>query len=495
MTSVKKLFELLEAVGRGSIYTDFYSDEPILRPASELNTFLAEEIKRMKKLAENSGSQYRFLERIFYKQAEFMENFTDNYENEVSFSCYYPTYRDMNDRQLRWYFTWRSKVRKGEITKTSLSYAFVYIYELLHHIGSQTAREGFDKLKQFYEEYRIYEPKIVRYMRQWIIDYVVYYDLDTSLLNEYVPEIESYIPILENCENADTDKLFDAVCAFSSYNIRKSALFKKDPQRVKDVMCKVYRHISYYYAKNRKKNLCDKLFGKKFSNTCKMFDAAVFYDRIKQKDRICTVNANLEYTCKNGSWTCKKYYGVVSKNRWLGDIMRTVDSKLRLDPSSGCKPIEPACDVKWVLAIIDEDIDEYNRECKINEARRISIDTSKLEGIRRSADITREKLLTEEEREEETPAPVIFGEMPLPLNEERSDTDCPLDEEETAFLKALLYDGHYSGKGMPSVLADSVNEKLFDMFGDIVIEFDGDMPAVIEDYADELKGIIKNEDT
>ena len=38
--------------------------------------------------------------------------------------------------------------------------------------------------------------------------------------------------------------------------------------------------------------------------------------------------------------------------------------------------------------------------------------------------------------------------------------------------------------------ADSVNEKLFDIFGDTVIEFSGDDPAVIEDYADELKGMI-----
>ena len=41
-----------------------------------------------------------------------------------------------------------------------------------------------------------------------------------------------------------------------------------------------------------------------------------------------------------------------------------------------------------------------------------------------------------------------------------------------------------------SVVADSVNEKLFDLIGDTAIIFDGDNPELIEDYIDELKGII-----
>jgi hypothetical protein len=39
-------------------------------------------------------------------------------------------------------------------------------------------------------------------------------------------------------------------------------------------------------------------------------------------------------------------------------------------------------------------------------------------------------------------------------------------------------------------MADSINEKLYDIFADTVIEFDGDIPAVIEDYEEELKGMI-----
>ena len=39
-------------------------------------------------------------------------------------------------------------------------------------------------------------------------------------------------------------------------------------------------------------------------------------------------------------------------------------------------------------------------------------------------------------------------------------------------------------------MADSINEKLFDRFGDTVLLFDGDVPEIIEDYLEELKSIV-----
>lgn len=44
---------------------------------------------------------------------------------------------------------------------------------------------------------------------------------------------------------------------------------------------------------------------------------------------------------------------------------------------------------------------------------------------------------------------------------------------------------------MLSVATDRINETLFDHFSDTVIEFNGDVPSVIEDYADELKGMFE----
>ena len=126
----------------------------------------------------------------------------------------------------------------------------------------------------------------------------------------------------------------------------------------------------------------------------------------------------------------------------------------------------------------------------------IEIDVSKLGGIRRAADITRDKLIVDEDgyaEEENTVTEEVRAEEKT--NDDPMHDNSPLDDNEHEFVRRLLYGGDWAAfirenKLMLSVIADSVNEKLFDIFGDTVIGFSGDDPAVIEDYADELKGMI-----
>ena len=66
---------------------------------------------------------------------------------------YYPTYQSLTDPELRGYFSWRTKLRRGDVQKTSLSYAFLYIYELLNQIGVTDPVDGYQKLKNFQSVY------------------------------------------------------------------------------------------------------------------------------------------------------------------------------------------------------------------------------------------------------------------------------------------------------------------------------------------------------
>ena len=72
---------------------------------------------------------------------------------------------------------------------------------------------------------------------------------------------------------------------------------------------------------------------------------------------------------------------------------------------------------------------------------------------------------------------------------------CGLTASELAFLRALL-DGDDAaakaavGAGMASLMVDVVNEKLFDEIGDAVIEFDGDVPQLVEDYRPDVEGLL-----
>ena len=79
---------------------------------------------------------------VFCKQAEFMAKFEDDYPEYAEFSMYFPDYQRMGYRQLRTYFTWRSKVRQGQVMRTSFSYVFLYLYELINNIGVESGEDG-----------------------------------------------------------------------------------------------------------------------------------------------------------------------------------------------------------------------------------------------------------------------------------------------------------------------------------------------------------------
>ncbi len=141
------------------------------------------------------------------------------------------------------------------------------------------------------------------------------------------------------------------------------------------------------------------------------------------------------------------------------------------------------------MSLIVKETDLLYEKRKIAEAPKIEIDLSQLDSIRKAAEITRDKLIVEEV----TPD-ITEMQSSEPETVQEAENDSPLDAEESAFLKALLNGGDWKEQAraagrMCSILADSINEKLFDLFGDTVIDFSDETPVLIEDYTDELKGM------
>ncbi len=67
-----------------------------------------------------------------------------------------------------------------------------------------------------------------------------------------------------------------------------------------------------------------------------------------------------------------------------------------------------------------------------------------------------------------------------------------LTNSEILFLYSLIYGGTYENTAgiTPAMLTDNINSKLFDRFSDMVLVEDGGRVDIIEDYIEELKGII-----
>ena len=428
-------------------------------------------------------------EKIFYKQAKFMEDFEYNFNEQGEFYHHYPTYQNMSSHQIRGYFSWRTNVRRGIIEKTSISFVFVYIYELLNQIGASSPEEGFHTLKNFWAAYKEIDSYIDSYIELWLKDYVVYNNLDKSLLEGlFDTNYNNAVLTLFNYKSHNADEVFSALNVLSPYNLRNSSFFKQYSDDVKNVVFAVYSALSDYYDKKGKDSLCEVLFGKFYTRSYYMFNSAVFYNQICQKDFTYEINDFCKYTCKDGKWKCKSFFPYEGINKQhIRAIFKHIDSIMRKKYSF--KPTVNAGKIDEHLHdIISNVIDEYRKK-QIEAARpKIEIDVSMLQNIRKASLETQSKLLVEEL--EETNAVENFDKTAAPEN------DTGLSDTEYFFMKCLLYGQAYGeliqSKGLLlSVLVDAVNEKLFDRFGDTVINECEGRPELIEDYVEELKGIIR----
>ena len=338
----------------------------------------------------------------------------------------------------------------------------------------------------------------------------------------------------------DPQQVFEALQALSAYDLSRSRLYRQYPQDVQAVACDVFGQLSEYYEKHRKTTLCEKLFGRLMNGPCRMFESAVFEDTRRYPDYEYVINPLHIYRCKNGVWSAVKFYGAARKSKELGAILKTMDSAMR--GPWGLPAIQPGNDTRLLAGMVQKAIDTLQKK-KAEEAQaarkaaeeaarpKVALDLSRLSAIRQAAELTRDKLLVEEEPEEgpplfaakaptespaaealpepEHPAPVAAEPVreeqaafaaeqhpaeQRPAEEVAAENGDGLSVAEYALLHALLYGKGWAAALKPygilvSVTADAVNEKLFDLFGDTVIVFEDDDPVVLEDYIDELKGM------
>ena len=292
---------------------------------------------------------------------------------------------------------------------------------------------------------------------------------------------------MQNPENCGPEELFEALEAVSPYKLSESRFFKLYPEDVRGVVCAAYAALADHHRRKCKSGLCESLLGKLHSRPYRMFTSAVFYDRRGRANSLYEINDFHKYRCLNGEWTCEKFLCYRDKVKRLGALLKNVDFLMRRSYgfSSALKPEKLT---KLHAALIEAEIERLLAARRQSARTKIEIDLSKLGGIRQSALETQSKLIVEAEAE----APPAASAVPEPA---AAPNGCELGGVELAFLRLLLRGGDYEGYAkanrlMISVLVDSINAKLFDRFGDTPIVCEDDNPKLLEDYLDELKGII-----
>lgn len=581
---IKMLIERIMAEARthqsARFSNETYADEPILKTGRQMQNFLPDQYRKMREISrwqdDPKGGAGRWLSEaeLFYRQGLLMAGFEDDCPYNGTFKSYFPTYNAMSDRQLRGYFTWRAQVRRGTVEETSTSFAFLYLYELICGIGVDDPLDGFDKIKAFWDAYRTFEPGIDRFARVWLQDYAVFHGLDPKLLRDSKTVMfdnalielrraardlaPAQVPSGQTAKRRKTseptlplppdetreERLMAAINALSTYSLNNSRLDRSHHRDLRHVACAVYVRMARYYDTHRKTGIVASLFGEETAMPYTMFASAVFFAPERHEDCEYRLDPIHIYRCQNGFWECMRIHGSRQKSSKLGEMMRACDQRLRLalDPAH---PLKEEKVPKYLAKIIDDEIVAWLSWDAAHQPVKIDIDLSQLGHIRSAAAQTREALLIDEEREDNTTAdaeatyfeqpdaepvpdtiagpvatavkqdeadePAISTEqfgvvaplltpVPTPATVMPADTTSGLGPAAGAYLRALLEQNAAqaasavakSGKS-EDMLVDSINEALFDLVGDTVIEFGAAGPQIIEDYEADVRGYLDHE--
>ena len=581
---IKMLIERIMAEARthqsARFSNEVYADEPILKTGRQMQNFLPDQYRKMREISrwqdDPKGGAGRWLSEaeLFYRQGLQMADFEDDCPYNGTFKSYFPTYNAMSDRQLRGYFTWRARVRRGTVEETSTSFAFLYLYELICGIGVDDPLDGFSKIKAFWDAYRAFEPGIDRFARVWLQDYAVFHGLDPKLLRDsktvmfdnalielrraardLVPApapsgqtpkrrktSEPTLPLPP--DEAREERLMAAINALSTYNLSNSRLDRSHHRDLRHVACAVYVRMARYYDTHRKTGIVASLFGEETAMPYTMFASAVFFAPERHEDCEYRLDPIHIYRCQNGFWECMRIHGSRQKSSKLGEMMRACDQRLRLalDPTH---PLKEEKVPKYLAKIIDDEIVAWLSWDAAHQPVKIDIDLSQLGHIRSAAAQTREALLIDEEREDDVSveAEVTIIEQPntesapgmaaepgeMTIRQDEPDEPTVSTEEfgvvapllvsapapvtpaptyaatelapaANAYLRALLEQNaaqatsavERSGQS-EDMLVDTINEALFDLVGDTVIEFGSAGPHIIEDYEADVRGYLDHE--
>ena len=171
----------------------------------------------------------------FVEQARKYIDRAESSAEPAPFQQYWPTYESMDAAQQRWYFYWRAQLRQDNRLPTDLSYLFVHIYEAINMIGFESPGEAFNHLNEFWRYYRQLQPKLDRYLPDWIADFIILHELAPNALDWYsevsqVTEVRDLNFVLETWVNAgDSFEALsdDTLFALAKYNPTKSKFYKK----------------------------------------------------------------------------------------------------------------------------------------------------------------------------------------------------------------------------------------------------------------------------
>lgn len=392
-----------ETAESGSSFTSFRNDMDI-----------PDRILDMISLYEYGDGSYAEKYRNFYRQGKFMEDYEDDAPWNGEYRHFFPVYHDLNIRQLRGYFTWRTAVRKGIFQPVSVSLTYIYLYELLCGIGSAGASDTLRKMEAFragFADAGYGDHTLQRNLRRWMFEYAIVKQVPAAETLQYLgPDVrrrDEALAVLRFPADQADETLFGALALFAGDKLENSAAVRKDEARGKHLFALLWREMAAKYEKNGG-DLFTSCFGERSRHSWYPLANAVFWEENGPDDTDYVLSEARSYHCRDGRWYEERYDSLHFDMDCLRQIVHESDRLFRRYLKAG-NYLRAKAEEAWVTPYAEAAIEADRRE-QIEAARpKIEIDLSGLEKIRKDSLATRDSLLLPEEMPEEEISGSFFG--------------------------------------------------------------------------------------
>lgn len=372
----------------------------------------------------------------FYLQGASVADYRDTSAWHGIFRWQHPTYRDMDNAQLRGYFAWRTRflertdgqdhapaVQSATASgtpddawyDTCVAFAKVRVYEIICGIIPDP-EQGYQELTRIAKDYAWQDTRFAASLAQWIRGYIIDRNLTAHITDDLFPETirDRMITILTNPAETTDEEYLDAAIHVSAYHVDTSAFTRRHRDIVQYSLRHICQAVDRYLREQRHTSLADVCFGQPTTiDAVRLFPDAVYLDtqryrpqadygmmkRVVNEPQTVVIDPIRSYRwTTDGHWHLTSYTTDLA-GRVFGDIMRVCDRQLRRHHHFGHDMKAPPSGglTHALIPVIDQAIDEIERARLIASRPHITIDMHELARIRHDADITRDALIVDEQ--------------------------------------------------------------------------------------------------
>ena len=412
----------------------------------------------------------------------------------ATFYSYMPQYSQLTSPQKQYYFYFRDMVRRGKFIKSDYSYLYLLVYEILNMPDYIKPEDGVVMLCKLWREYRNSLPKIDSYFATWIQDYCLVHRLSCPMeyISEFIFDVisasdfkEFYLSEMGVAGDAGTDAM---IAYLSDYDWRKCRYRTPENKEL--------------YAKHMI-GAMDRMFlsifgGSKLLSVC---NEVTTIERDAFPHSLCTHAVKCRLVIE---------YSPLSRDLRLREIVtmgvRYAENKLRSVLGVKSRLAIKNLPEEYKLAIDSyfnsmleaeakkrriENLPEYE---KLYDAPREKISFEGADEIEKASWSTTARLVSEEDVLEEL---IINSEHTTEEARQQIDKSVQTDEdngdtyglsiEEIDLISRIAEKEICDGDLTIQEKIDRINECFANGFRDIIIESDGEMFRIIEDYERDVK--------